>query len=319
MTLVTRMRGRSPSRIRGSPRSRRSGRSGRSGSARSRERPAGDDDGDPRDDEIIPRLRPGPLPRRGPGIGAPTVLDPVTGEVYASAEVLVDPLTGAVHPRHPGRRAPRGRPGRGATALHVTVPAETLLGISEAPGELTGYGPIPASMARRLAPGSIMRRLLTDPVSGTLLDYGTTHLRRAGRPGRARAWPGTGPAGPPAAGAPPPAATSTTPCPTPRAPPARATSAAVCRHHHLFIDRRAVDRGTTPDGVVHLPHRHRTTTHRPPRRPPRSHPPHAPAEDKTNEGEQGPDPGEQGPDVGEHGPDAGEQGPDAGERCPDAA
>ena len=66
------------------------------------------------------------------------------------------------------------RPGRGATALHVTVPAETLLGITEAPGELTGYGPIPAAMARRLAPGSIMRRLLTDPVTGALLDYGTS-------------------------------------------------------------------------------------------------------------------------------------------------
>ena len=52
--------------------------------------------------------------------------------------------------------------------------AETLLGISEAPGELTGYGPIPASMARRLAPGSIMRRLLTEPVTGKLLDYETT-------------------------------------------------------------------------------------------------------------------------------------------------
>jgi hypothetical protein len=106
--------------------------------------------------------------------GAATVLDPVTGEVYDSAQVLVDPVTGQVHPRDQATPRPARRPGRGATALHVTVSAETLLGLSEAPGELTGYGPIPAAMARRLAPGSIMRRLLTDPVSGTLLDYGTS-------------------------------------------------------------------------------------------------------------------------------------------------
>ena len=48
------------------------------------------------------------------------------------------------------------------------------MGTSEAPGELTGNGPTPASMARRLAPGSVMRRLLTEPVTGKLLHYGIT-------------------------------------------------------------------------------------------------------------------------------------------------
>ncbi|HEY3259528.1 MAG TPA: DUF222 domain-containing protein, partial [Pseudonocardiaceae bacterium] len=56
----------------------------------------------------------------------------------------------------------------------VTVPASTVLGIDQAPGELAGYGPIPAPMARELAADATWRRLLTDPASGTLLDYGRT-------------------------------------------------------------------------------------------------------------------------------------------------
>jgi hypothetical protein len=58
--------------------------------------------------------------------------------------------------------------------VHVTVPYSTLIGIDEYPAELTGYGPIPASIARRIAAGGIWRRLLTDPATGALLDYGRT-------------------------------------------------------------------------------------------------------------------------------------------------
>lgn len=57
--------------------------------------------------------------------------------------------------------------------IHVTVPFSTLIGIDEEPGELTGYGPISASVARRLASDGVWRRLLTDPATGRLLDYGT--------------------------------------------------------------------------------------------------------------------------------------------------
>jgi hypothetical protein len=35
--------------------------------------------------------------------------------------------------------------------VQVTVPADTLLGTSDQPGELAGYGTIPAALARRLA------------------------------------------------------------------------------------------------------------------------------------------------------------------------
>ena len=50
----------------------------------------------------------------------------------------------------------------------------TLIGEDEHPGELEGYGPITAETARRIAAHGTWRRMLTDPASGMLLDYGTT-------------------------------------------------------------------------------------------------------------------------------------------------
>jgi Domain of unknown function (DUF222) len=58
--------------------------------------------------------------------------------------------------------------------IQVTVPFSTLIGIDDHPGELVGYGPIPSGVARRLAGEGTWRRLLTDPATGRLLDYGTT-------------------------------------------------------------------------------------------------------------------------------------------------
>jgi hypothetical protein len=59
----------------------------------------------------------------------------------------------------------------------VVVPYSTLIGIDEHPAELAGYGPLPASVARRIAAEGSWRRLLTDPATGRLLDYGTTRYR----------------------------------------------------------------------------------------------------------------------------------------------
>jgi hypothetical protein len=53
--------------------------------------------------------------------------------------------------------------------VSVIVPITTLLGLDEHPGELVGYGPIPAPLAREIAAEGTWRRLLTDPASGTLL------------------------------------------------------------------------------------------------------------------------------------------------------
>ncbi|MGH3914058.1 MAG: DUF222 domain-containing protein [Pseudonocardiaceae bacterium] len=62
----------------------------------------------------------------------------------------------------------------GKPLISVIVPITMLMGLDEQPGELIGYGPIPASLAREIAAEGTWRRLLTDPASGTLLDYGRT-------------------------------------------------------------------------------------------------------------------------------------------------
>ena len=46
--------------------------------------------------------------------------------------------------------------------VHVTIPMETLIGLTEDPGLLEGYGPIPATMARELAAQGPWRGILLD-------------------------------------------------------------------------------------------------------------------------------------------------------------
>ena len=64
-------------------------------------------------------------------------------------------------------------------AIQVTVAADTLLGLDDQPGHLTGYGPITAATARRLAAdeSGTWRRLLTDPDTGALLDISPHRYR----------------------------------------------------------------------------------------------------------------------------------------------
>ena len=56
--------------------------------------------------------------------------------------------------------------------INVTVDLPTLLSLAENPAELSGYGPIPASLARELATSHQWRRFITDPVTGGLLEVG---------------------------------------------------------------------------------------------------------------------------------------------------
>ena len=56
--------------------------------------------------------------------------------------------------------------------VNVTIDLPTLLGFAENPGELAGYGAIPAEVARALASDATWKRFITDPVSGNLLDFG---------------------------------------------------------------------------------------------------------------------------------------------------
>jgi hypothetical protein len=61
---------------------------------------------------------------------------------------------------------------RRPVTVNLTIDLNTLLGMDENPGILSGYGAIPASVARELAADGKWRRFITDPQSGNLLDYG---------------------------------------------------------------------------------------------------------------------------------------------------
>ena len=68
-------------------------------------------------------------------------------------------------------------------AIQVVVSADTLLNLDDQPAQLTGYGPITAQAARRLAAdeSGTWRRLLTDSDTGALLDIGEHRYRPAQR------------------------------------------------------------------------------------------------------------------------------------------
>ena len=63
---------------------------------------------------------------------------------------------------------PQGRP----LTVNVTIDLPTLLGLAENPGELAGYGAIPASVAREIAADAKWKRFITEPLTGNLLDFG---------------------------------------------------------------------------------------------------------------------------------------------------
>lgn len=84
------------------------------------------------------------------------------------ADALVDMAHAVLN--DPALPRSQRRPAR----IEVTVDLATLTGLADNPAELTGYGPIPASVARRLAADGEWHRLVTDPLSGALLDYGRT-------------------------------------------------------------------------------------------------------------------------------------------------
>ena len=63
--------------------------------------------------------------------------------------------------------------------VQVTVPITTLMGARDLPGDLEGYGPIQADIAREMAadPTCTWRRLLTDPATGQLVEIGRRRYR----------------------------------------------------------------------------------------------------------------------------------------------
>ncbi|WP_051580945.1 HNH endonuclease signature motif containing protein [Pseudonocardia acaciae] len=91
------------------------------------------------------------------------------------ADALVDLILrpGTPDPDEP----PTAGRNRASAQILVTVSLTTLLGLDQLPAELAGYGPIPADVARELAAEGTWRRLITDPVTGSLLDFGTARYR----------------------------------------------------------------------------------------------------------------------------------------------
>ncbi|WP_395403580.1 DUF222 domain-containing protein [Arthrobacter sp. UC242_113] len=91
--------------------------------------------------------------------------DPLAGGVPSGLMPAGDALAGGV-------------PSPTAQVL-VTVPVFSMLGLSDEPATLDGYGPIPPSMARRLvADGATsFHRVLTDPRDGAPLEIGRTSYR----------------------------------------------------------------------------------------------------------------------------------------------
>jgi hypothetical protein len=101
-----------------------------------------------------------------------------------------------------GSHLPAGNPGIGAGAVIpdctmdgigapraevlVTVPVFSLMGLTDEPAELEGYGPIPPSMARKLAAEAPeFVRILVHPHTGEPLSIGKEHYRV---PARMRTW-----------------------------------------------------------------------------------------------------------------------------------
>ena len=67
--------------------------------------------------------------------------------------------------------------------VNVTVSAETLMGLTEDPGTVHGYGPIPAQAVRELVTDGVFRCVVTDGVHGTVLGVGRSTFTPGYTPG----------------------------------------------------------------------------------------------------------------------------------------
>jgi len=91
-------------------------------------------------------------------------------------DVLTDALLGSGTTT--SASTPRTSPSR-RTEIQVVIDYRSLLGLRDDPAELLGYGSITAADVRAMLtqPGTTLRRLVTDPITGVLVDYGKTRYR----------------------------------------------------------------------------------------------------------------------------------------------
>ncbi|GAA1282840.1 HNH endonuclease signature motif containing protein [Pseudonocardia aurantiaca] len=106
---------------------------------------------------------------RGCGAQDPRSMDARRADLLAA--LLTGRLTPATAAAPGGSEGPRPvSPGK--PLVQVVMPFTTLLGADQQPCELVGHGPITAEHAREIASDATLVRLVYDPRSGTLLDYG---------------------------------------------------------------------------------------------------------------------------------------------------
>ncbi|HZZ95731.1 MAG TPA: DUF222 domain-containing protein [Jatrophihabitantaceae bacterium] len=123
--------------------------------------------------------------------GTPTAADRAGGDLRSAdarrADTLADLILGTY--RSGGHDCAEGAGDAGAAGevklptqhgrrptVHLVVPLDIALGLSDMPGELVGYGPIPASLCREAIhdPSATIRRLVIGPL-GELLDCSTVY------------------------------------------------------------------------------------------------------------------------------------------------
>lgn len=113
----------------------------------------------PTDPEGITELRWLPGPAAPDGLSAPTN----TASANTAPTLIEQPVDVQAHIR---------------ATVHVTVPVLSLLGVTDEPGTLDGYGPIdPATAARLTITAPSMVRVLTHPETGAILSVGRDHYR----------------------------------------------------------------------------------------------------------------------------------------------
>ncbi|WP_052274494.1 HNH endonuclease signature motif containing protein [Arthrobacter sp. L77] len=130
------------------------------------------------DPRTLPQLRADVLADLLLGAGRPAATPSTSGRCGCGGREGLDAAGSSVGRRGAGGSS-TGQGVRPSTArIVVTVPVFSLMGLTDEPAELEGYGPIPADAARHLAADATSwMRLLTHPYTGAVLGLDRTRYR----------------------------------------------------------------------------------------------------------------------------------------------
>ncbi|WP_413799899.1 DUF222 domain-containing protein [Streptomyces iranensis] len=138
--------------------------------------PSGSAPGEPAPGEPAPGgSAPGEPAPGGSAPGEPAPGGSAPGEPAPGGSAPGEPAPGGSAPDRSGPGGPiTSGPtagGRSAAVVQVTVPLDVLIGDSDDPAQLKGYGPITAGQARRIAfaKGTVWHRLIIEPKTGMLI------------------------------------------------------------------------------------------------------------------------------------------------------